>query len=81
MRVSLLALVLLSGSPRAEEALPTGLLEFLGAMVESNGELVDPLNLTIDAIDGGSDEALEADEDAAIARRGRSQPQPEPEDR
>ena len=38
--------LLLAGSPcAAEEAVPDGLLEFLGTMVESNGEWVDPLNL------------------------------------
>ena len=41
----MLSLLLMSPHGVAEEALPAGLLEFLGTMVESNGEWVDPLNL------------------------------------
>jgi hypothetical protein len=46
MRASLLML-LLAGAPAASEleGVPQGFLEFLGAMVEQDGEWVDPLSL------------------------------------
>lgn len=51
MQASLL-LLLLAGQPSLSEidAIPQGFLEFLGSMVEQDGEWVDPLSLRTDAV-------------------------------
>lgn len=38
-------LLLIGSGAAAEEALPVGFLEYLGSMVETDGELIDPLKL------------------------------------
>ena len=72
--VLLLLAVASTQAAHAEEALPAGLLDFLGSMVESDGELVDPLSLEspVDGILAGSDaEAGGDDVSSTNAKRAR----------
>jgi hypothetical protein len=50
-------LLLIAPSVFAEEALPAGMLEFLGTMVESEGELIDPLSMITPAEQAVMEEA------------------------
>jgi hypothetical protein len=52
VRASLFVALLFCGAAQAAEALPAGFLEFLGMMIERDGEWIDPLHLKTDEMDG-----------------------------
>ena len=61
VRVSVL-MVVLTAIPTVcaeEEPLPAGLLDFLGMMVEADGELIDPLSLKTAADDKAGGEGID----------------------
>ena len=45
------------GTAQAAAALPAGFLEFLGMMIERDGEWIDPLHLKTDEMDADKDSA------------------------
>jgi hypothetical protein len=76
----MVSLLLVAPVTYAEEALPAGFLEFLGTMVESEGELLDPLSMVtateqvlIDEA-GNADETPEDEDNPSAREQAREEP-------
>ena len=68
MRASLFVVLMFCGTAQAAAALPAGFLEFLGMMIERDGEWIDPLHLKTDEMDAEKDSADEVGTEAEFPR-------------